>query len=60
MVCGGSGEDTKTTDLRHTIHVLVHADIVLWFLGLALLLPMTWGWYSGIHIQLFMAFPIYR
>lgn len=62
MACGGrkadkAGDDTQTTDLRHTHHVLAHADIVLWFLGLVLLLPMSWGWYSKIPIQFFMAFP---
>ncbi|MSD91561.1 hypothetical protein GKC41_07870 [Bifidobacterium asteroides] len=62
MACRGrksdtTGEDTENTDLRRTIHVPPHADLVLWLLGLALLLPMSWGWYSKIPIQFFMAFP---
>lgn len=62
MACRGrksdkTGEDTEKTDLRRTIHVPAHADLVLWFLGLVLLLPMSWGWYSKIPIQFFMAFP---
>ena len=62
MACGGRkagevGEDAEKTDLRHTLHVPAHADLVLWFLGLVLLLPVSWGWYSEIPIQFFMAFP---
>ena len=62
MACRGrkadkTGKDTEKTDLRRTIHVPADADLVLWFLGLALLLPMSWGWYSKIPIQFFMAFP---
>lgn len=38
-----TGGDAKKTDLRRTIHVPVHAEIVLWLLGLVLLLPMSWG-----------------
>lgn len=46
MACGGRkadevGEDTETTEPRHTLHVSAHADIFLWFLGLVLLLPMN-------------------
>ena len=39
MACRGwksdkTGEDTEKTDLRCTIHVPAHADLVLWLLGL--------------------------
>ena len=62
MACGEQkadevGEDMEATELRHTLHVPAHADVVLWFLGLVLLLPMSWGWYSRIPIQFFMTFP---
>lgn len=62
MTCGGrkadkTGEDTEKNNLRYMIHIPVHAEVVLWFLGLVLLLPMGWGWYSKMPIQFFMAFP---
>lgn len=50
-------KDAKKTDSRHTIQVLTLAESVLWFLGLILLLPMSWGWYNPIPIKFFMAFP---
>ena len=62
MTCRGRKADktddgTEKTDLRQMIHVPVHADVVLWSLGLLLLLPMSWGWYSKTPIEFFMAFP---
>lgn len=50
-------KDAKKIDSRHTIQVLTLAESVLWFLGLILLLPMSWGWYNPIPIKFFMAFP---
>lgn len=52
-----TGEVTKTTDLRRTIHVLVHAIFVLRFLCLVLSLPMSWGRYSEIPVQFLSRFP---
>ena len=62
MVYGGQAtdrvdEDTKKIDLRYTTRLSIHAGAAFWFLGLILLLPMSWGWYSRIPIEFFMAFP---
>ena len=62
MACRGrkadkTGEDTEKTDLRRMIHVPVRAEAIPGFLGLVLLLPMSWGLYRETPIRLFMAFP---
>lgn len=52
-----TGEGMEKTSLRRTIHVPVHAEVVLWLLGFVLLLLISWGWYNKIPIQFFTAFP---